>query len=180
VKLLKRTLIALSAAIILVDFLLTFVTIPEVWAEQGDILISDNFNDGNLDGWTIQSGNWYINNGNLAGSQSGTMLGGRINTGNSQWDNYQIDLDINGFQGIDGGVGFRYENNGNWYELNLRYGTGIANTPELALWKFQNGIPAKIANTHSFPLINDRWYHTKIEVQNENIKVPKTFKRRVD
>ena len=98
-KFLKELLVFLTTVVI-------FLVIPlVVFAAEGDILFSDDFNDGNLDGWTIESGNWYINNGVLIGSQSGRSFGGRINTNNSEWDNYRLDLDVNGFQGIDQGIG---------------------------------------------------------------------------
>lgn len=100
-KLLK--LLAKASAIIL--FLL--LTTAHVLAAE-DVLFSDNFSDGNLDGWTIESGNWFVNNGNLVGSKSGRAFGGRINTGSSEWDNYAIELDVNNQQGIDEGIGFRY------------------------------------------------------------------------
>lgn len=139
---------------------------------EGQILLSDNFSDSNIDGWTIQYGNWYINpQGNLAGSNSGKMLGGKINTGSSEWDNYRIDLDINGFQGIDGGVGFRYTPNGNLYDLNLRFGTGSYNTPEAILKKTEDGTTTTIGDTHSLTLIGQKWYHLKTELSNENIKI---------
>lgn len=126
--------------------------------------------DGNFIGWTVESGNWYINNGNLAGSNSGRALGGRIDTGNSEWDNYRFELDVNGFQGIDQGIGFRYSQNGS-YEVNLRYGTGMYDTPEIKLWKNSGNGYSLLTNTHSFPLVNNKWYRVKIEALNENIKV---------
>ncbi|EKD85152.1 MAG: Esterase [uncultured bacterium] len=140
-----------------------------VMATEEDILLFDNFDDGNLNGWTIESGNWQVNNGNLAGSSSGKALGGRINTGNSEWDNYRIELDINGFLGIDQGVGFRYGENGS-YEINLRYGKGIHNTPQIILWKIDGNGQTLLKEIKPFSLANNKWYHLIIEVSNENIK----------
>ena len=148
-----------------------FFSAFQALAAEGDILFFDDFNDGNLNGWTIESGNWFINNGNLAGSKSGRAFGGRVNTGNSEWDNYRIELDVNNQQGIDEGIGFRYTPGGDSYELNLRHGTGSYNTPEAILRKNQDGIVTAVGDTHSSPLINQRWYHVKIETQNENIKI---------
>lgn len=91
----------LSSSLLVIFTAILFST--NVFAQEGNILFSDDFNDGNLDGWTIEFGNWYINNGNLVGSQSGRAFGGRIDTGNSEWDNYSLELDVNGFQGIDQG-----------------------------------------------------------------------------
>ncbi|MBI2334369.1 alpha/beta hydrolase, partial [Candidatus Daviesbacteria bacterium] len=81
-----------------------------------------------------------------------------------------MDLDVNGFQGIDQGIGVRYSQNGS-YEVNLRYGTGIYDTPQVKLWKKNNNNYILLTDTHSFPLINNKWYHVKIEALNENIKV---------
>jgi len=140
-----------------------------VMATEEDILLFDNFDDGNLNGWTIESGNWQVNNGNLAGSSSGKALGGRINTGNSEWDNYRIELDINSFLGIDQGVGFRYGENGS-YEINLRYGKGIHNTPQIILWKIDGNGQTLLKEIKPLSLANNKWYHLIIEVSNENIK----------
>lgn len=145
---------------------------PETLAAEGDVLLSDNFNDRTLDGWTIEYGNWYVNpQGNLAGSNSGQMLGGKINSGNSEWDNYQIDLDINGFQGIDGGVGFRYTQNGNSYQLDLKFTPSFNYTPEAILRKTEDGTATTLGDTHSTILQGQTWYHLKIEANNDNIKV---------
>ena len=152
------------------SFVIFFSTF-QAWAAEGDILFFDDFNDGNLDGWTIESGDWFVNNGNLAGSKSGRAFGGRINTGNSEWDNYSIELDVNNQQGIDEGIGFRYTPGGDSYELNLRHGAGSFNTPEAILRKNQDGVVTVVGDTRSFPLLNQKWYHLKIDVQNENIKI---------
>ncbi len=143
---------------------------PKASAAEGDILLSDNFNDGNLEGWTIESGQWWINSGNLVGAKSGKAYGGRINTGNSEWDNYRIEMSVNGFQGIDQGVGFRYSND-SYYEVNLRYGTGIYDTPQVKLFKHNGSKQTLLSIVSSFPLKNSKWYLLKIETLNENIKV---------
>lgn len=144
--------------------------VPEALASEGDILLSDNFNDGNFDGWIIESGQWWINSGNLVGAKSGKALGGRINSGNSEWDNYRIEMSVNGFQGIDQGVGFRY-GNGDYYEVNLRYGTGIYDTPQIKLFRHNGSDQTLLSTISSFPLKNSKWYLLKIETLNENIKI---------
>lgn len=144
-------------------------SIEQIAASEGDTLLFDDFNDGNFNGWTIESGNWWINSGNLVGAKSGRAFGGRINTGSSEWDNYQLELDVNGFQGIDQGIGFRYTQNG-YYEINLRYGTGVYDTPQIKLWKNNGSKSSAITENNNFPLKNQKWYHLKIEIINENIK----------
>ena len=144
--------------------------VPEALSSEGDILLSDDFNDGNFEGWTIKSGQWWINNGNLVGAKSGIAYGGRINTGDPEWDNYRIEMNVNGFQGIDQGVGFRYSND-SYYEVNLRYGTGIYDTPQVKLFKHNGSNQTLLSIVSSFPLKNSKWYLLKIETSNENIKV---------
>lgn len=149
--------------------LISLFSLP-VLAAEGDILLFDDFSDGNLNGWTIESGNWFINNGNLAGSKSGRAFGGRISSGSSAWDNYKIELDFNAQSGIDHGVGFRYTPGGDSYEINFRHGTGLYNTPEIILRKNQSGVITTLFDTHSFPLVNQKWYRLKVELKDENIK----------
>lgn len=162
-RILREALIREALIMLIFTVAILLVSTPAAFATEGDILLFDDFNDGNLDGWTIEFGNWYTNNGNLVGSQSGRAFGGRVDTGNTEWDNYRLELDVNGFQGIDQGIGFRYSQNG-YYEVNLRYGTGIYDTPQVKLWKNRgNEDWVLLTNTHSFPLINNQWYHVKIE-----------------
>ena len=158
--------------ILIVLFILSclFVPLKTVYAE-GQMVFSDNFSDGTLDGWNIESGNWYINLGNLAGSKSGTFFGGRVNNGLKDWENYSLELDFNIQSGIDAGVGFKYTPNISGYEINLRAGTGIFNTPQIILRKNQAGVVSVVGDTHTFPLVNGKWYHLKLEVSGENIKV---------
>lgn len=156
--------------IILLTFVCLFIPFKTTHAE-GEILFADNFNDGNLDGWVVENGNWFVNNGNLAGSKSGKNFGGRINNGLKDWGNYILETDFNVFQGIDMGIGFRYTQGGNAYELNIRAGTGIFDTPQIILRKAQDGMVSIIGSTRSFPLINNKWYHLKVEVNGETIKV---------
>lgn len=49
-KFLKKLFIVFTIAI-------AFIAIPQVWAAEGDILLFDDFNDGNFNGWSVESGN---------------------------------------------------------------------------------------------------------------------------
>lgn len=147
----------------------------DILATEGDILLYDNFNDKNLDGWTIEYGNWYVNpQGNVAGSKSGVMFGGKINTGNSEWDNYRIDIDMNCFQGLDGGIGFRHTAGGNTYQLDLKFDIHspyYPQKPEAILRKTENGITTTLGDTQAITLQGNTWYHVKIETSNDRIKI---------
>jgi pimeloyl-ACP methyl ester carboxylesterase len=143
---------------------------PSLVAAQ-NILFSDNFNDGNLDGWTIQNGSWFINSNHLVGSLNGTLLEGKLILDNhSEWDNYAIDLDINNQSGVDEGIGFR-RTEPSRYEFNLRHGTGIFDTPEIKLFKVINNNANLIYSTHNISLVNNRFYHIRIEAEGEVLRL---------
>ncbi len=141
--------------------------------QEGPVIFSDNFNDGNFDGWIIEAGTWFIDGANqLAGYKFGTMQTGRINSGDN-WDDYRVELDVRNDAGVDEGIGFRRANGNNFYELNLRHNPGdrIYNTPEVALNKSTDGVLSQLADTHSIPLVNSQTYHVKIEAVEEHIQV---------
>jgi pimeloyl-ACP methyl ester carboxylesterase len=145
------------------------VITPIVRASTGSILFSDNFDDGVLDGWNITSGNWYINSGHLVGSLSGAALLGRINLeSNATWDNYAIELDVDNQSGVDEGIGFRVQD-GQGYEFNLRHGTGDFDTPEVKLFKIENSGQNVIYSTHNVSLVNNKFYHLRIEANQETL-----------
>lgn len=161
----------LYKALIVFTVIIFIVNPPQTLAEEGETLFYDNFNE-NLSDWTIESGNWYISNGYLVGSKSGRSFEGTIKAGDSKWDNYRLELDVNGFQGIDQSIGFRYTQTGN-YGINLRYGngTGYYSTPQIKFWKNTTNYSGVPLQTQSVPLVNNKWYHIKVELLNENIKV---------
>lgn len=150
--------------------LIALLTPQTIKALNWPTLFFDDFNDGNYDGWTVESGNWSINNGNLFTSQTEVFnFSGELHAG-SDWDNYRVELDVNNEQGVDEGIEFRRSGN-NHYAFNLRHGTGPNGTPEIKLFKTINGVDTLLASTHSQSLLNNVWYHVKIEVLNENIKL---------
>lgn len=159
--------------IVFINTLISLIIPKVTFATDGNTFFFDDFSSETLSNWTKESGNWYINtSGNLVGFKSGTFSEGTLKVGTSQWKNYRLELDVNGFEGIDQSIGFRYTQNGN-YGINLRYdnGTGYYNTPQIKFWRNTNNSSDVPLINSSFPLINNRWYHLKIELFNENIKV---------
>lgn len=154
---------------ILITAILLWLLSPNpLHAQQSQTLFFDNFESGNLNNWQLEQGNWTIENGKLTSSLTGTAIGARINNPQTEWDNYQIELEVNNLNGIDEGIGFR-KTNGDWYELNLRHGTGIFDTPEVKLYKFTNYTPTLLNSTRNLSLKNNIIYHLKITVFEENI-----------
>lgn len=142
-----------------------------VQAVEGDILFADDFNDGNMDGWVIESGHWSIQDGVLIAKESGTIdFLGRINQ-DAEWDNYILELDVNNVKGVDEAVVFRKTGDLDGYAFNFRHGTGAHNTPEIKFYKTQDEIATELASIKNQQLLNNTWYHISVEVDQENIKL---------
>lgn len=154
---------------------LLFLTPDEVSAvetyQEGEVILYDDFSDGNLNGWIIESGVWNIDNTQLFGKGTGKLQAGRINNDNKTWDNYRIELDVKNENGVDEGIGFRRTDTNNNYELILRHGTGAHNTPEIIIAKIQNGIFKRLYSTRTIALKNQVSYHIKLEVVEEHIQL---------
>lgn len=175
--------------LILVVLIIPFIfshTITSVSAQisTSQVLFYDNFSD-NLIKWRIKHGTWYIDQGNLINkSYDSVDQPSRIETGEENWDNFRLELELNNFDGIDSGIGFRKNNSTNSsYELTIRHGSGEHGageiiTPQIFLQKVYWNQPYTsvksskvLRDNRSFPLLHNRWYHIKIEVFNRNIKI---------
>ena len=168
--------IVFRTLIIFMSFVLVLLILPHnalatQTYQEGDIILFDDFNDGNLNGWIIESGVWSVDNTQLFGKGTGKLQAGRISNDNKTWDNYRIDLDVKNENGVDEGIGFRRADANNNYELTLRHGTGAFNTPEIILAKIQNGSYFKLFSTRTIPLRNQTSYHVKLEVVEEHIQL---------
>jgi len=96
-------------------------------------IFSDNFDDGNYDGWTVLDGSWSVSNGELIG-ENGTIL-----VGEDSWYDYSLTVRMRTlWQGNQtwnvARIMFRYIDENNYYALLLRSDGYV----ELA--KMQNGV----------------------------------------
>ena len=148
----------------------SFYSILPVKAANG-VLFSDDFNDGDINGWTVESGSWSVNNGNLLAAESGALsFLGQISHVPTDWDNYIFALDLNTESGVDAGIEFRKNANSS-YIFNFRHGEGWFGTPEIKLFKKENGFAHHVTSTFNTQLLNSVWYHIKIMVVGEDIKL---------
>lgn len=140
--------------------------------QEGSVVFSDDFGDGNFNGWTVESGTWIVDSAKqLTGFTFGSLkYTGRIGTSGT-FDNYKLELDVKNDSGVDEGIGFRRFDANNTYEVTLRHGTGTYNTPEVILSKVQNGVNSQLFSTHSIPLVNSQTYHIKIEAVETHIQM---------
>lgn len=136
--------------------------------------ISDDFNDGNDDGWTRFEGTWAVENGEYSsGSSTGPA---KTTIGDANWTDYTVEADVKMIDsGGDGGVLVRVSNpshgtergQNNFDALQGYYAyltTSGVNLGKMNYsWNFIKGSPQKYAT--------DTWYHMKVVVKDTNIKV---------
>ena len=63
-------------------------------AHSGVVLFEDNFNDGNFDGWTVTSGTWAVENGQLSGTGLGHPNDAFIFAGDESWTDYILEAKV--------------------------------------------------------------------------------------
>ena len=103
---------------------------PSHQASTTTQVFSDNFNDGNFNGWSVQdlsggsaSNNWYVSGGQLIEqSNSGQSRMTRDMSGDVSTDSYDISVDISVDTGSSGwndfvGMTFGYQDANNYYEV---------------------------------------------------------------
>ena len=99
-------------------------------AAQNQTLFSDDFQDGNADGWTRSSGSWsVVTDGSLAYRQSGTSADSNARAGSSSWTNYSVQARVKpiAFNGADryAGLMARVTNSNHYYYLALQNGNRL-------------------------------------------------------
>src|SRR5215471_20841551 len=93
-------------------------------------LFSDDFEDGNDNGWTKSSGTWsVVTDGSLAYRQSGTSADSNARNGSASWTNISIQARVKpiAFNGADRYVGVttRVVNSNHYYFLALQNGNRL-------------------------------------------------------
>jgi pectate lyase len=109
------TALAAGATVLAAAFVVTVAT-----AANAATLLSDNFDDGNANGWTTSGGSWSVSSG--AYSQSSTGASAKAQAGSTSWGTATVSARVrpntfsgNGSRGI--GVAARVQNTSNFYAL---------------------------------------------------------------
>ncbi|MEH1168701.1 family 16 glycoside hydrolase [Micromonospora sp. CPCC 205539] len=111
---------ALAAAAVL-------IATPPAFA---DTLLSDDFSDGNANGWSRSGGSWsVVTDGSLVFRQSGTSSDARALTGTASWVDYGVQARVKptGFGGTNRHVGVvaRAQSSSNYYALAVTASGGV-------------------------------------------------------
>ena len=134
---------------------------------QTQTLFSDDFQDGNANGWTRSSGTWaVVTDGSLAYRQSGTSADSNSRIGSSSWTNYSVQARVKpiAYNGADRYVGLmaRVVNSNHYYFFALQNGN------RLLLGKRAGSSPITIA-TKSFTFSPGTFYTLRIDVQGSSL-----------
>lgn len=126
-------------------------------APYAPTLFSDDFNDGNANGWTVVSGTWAMSNGT---AYKGTTANGMAINGQSSWTDYSVQARVKKDARVPC-ILARYSDSGNFYNLE------ITNTG-LDLWKIVGGTWTRIG-TYPTAIANKTWYTLTLSVQGTTI-----------
>lgn len=124
---------------------------------------SDDFNDGNRNGWIVTSGGWFITtDGSRALRQSNTSGGSFISAGSALWENYSVEarmkatsasLDTSQFTLVG-----RYDGT-NYYGLSIFPAAG-----KVQLIKRVNNTLVVLQEVTGQSLAAGEWYHLKLQM----------------
>ncbi|MEK4057629.1 family 43 glycosylhydrolase [Paenibacillus sp. FSL F4-0087] len=135
--------------------------------------VSDNFNDGDDNGWTRFEGTWAVENGEYSAGSTGPA---KSTFGDTGWADYTVEADIKMIDsGGDGGLLVRVNNpshgtergQNNYDALQGYY--AYLTTSGVSLGKMNYNWALLKSNAQSYS--TNTWYHMKVAVNGTNIKV---------
>lgn len=116
----------------------------------------DDFDDGNISGWSVVSGSWSSNDGELY--QSSTS-GARILVGSQDFSNMTYECKIKVVSGSTSYIIFRYKNSSNFYLLGIKPGSN-----RILLARYSSGRFRQTAS-YTVSLDSGRWYNLKVVLE---------------
>ena len=137
---------------------------------RAQALFSDDFNDGNANGWTATSGSWSVATDGTPVYRVGTNGGNvRSNTGNAAWANYSVQARIKPLSFSSTSVRWvsllgRYRDTGNYYYVALQ------NDNVLRLRRFVGSSSTTLAEK-AFTVTTGTWYTVRLEMNGSALAV---------
>lgn len=155
------------------------------WIESEDLPFADNFNDGEMNGWTVSGllGSWIVsaeegvlqqNSNDFGGTEGddGTYLGTYVTAGGPSWRDYDFIARVKPVD--DDGIGliFRYEDSSNYYRF-LWVGDETSTGPLRRLDRIKDGVQTvlKIDRGEEARYDPGRWYNLEVSLDGDVIGV---------
>jgi pimeloyl-ACP methyl ester carboxylesterase len=171
----NKNLISIILSLSLISYLLLPRLIARQTDAQNSVLLSDNFDDGDSNGWEEHTfnGDWFVNNGEYWGtaSPSGAIRKNSYTVrGDTSWKNYSYSVKVRSIEedDVDKIIFFYFNENKAAYEVNLRSRYATSNGNDIVLFKSYNldsteGEILDIKSINNNPLTD---YVIKVEVRN--------------
>ena len=145
------------------DYDVTGITIVD------EALFRDDFTDGAKSEWNIEGSRWSFSEGVARTSIPTTYINEFMYVGDHTWEDYTFEVDVEGTQGTDKMVAFRFQDRDHWYCIHL---IGPIQYQDLEIGKSEAGTPYQIlASKKPFSVQNGVTYHLKVEVRGSTIKL---------
>lgn len=146
--------------------MIAFLVSPSKVSAQA-LPFSDDFNDGNADGWeVIGNSGWNVQNGEY-GIHLDPGVSNSVPSDNlwdQNWNQYIFQVDLRGVSGTDKNLVFHFIDNLNFYSL---HHTG----ENLYFSKYINNLEYRFADPIYYPLQNGVSYRFKIIVDGDHFRV---------
>ncbi len=161
----KSVYISVAAAVIMALCISIFAPASEVRAA---VLFSDDFEDGNANGWTVVNGTWSVASETTEVYQTTTTSGLALTVaGDTGWTDYAVEagFKINSVGTTPAsGIAFRYQGSGNYYLLRLQY-----DQQKVKLYKAVSG-SLTLLDEKAYTISLNQWYTLKAEADGSSIK----------
>jgi hypothetical protein len=137
-------------------------------AAQTQTLLSDNFEDGNADGWQKSGGSWaVVTDGSLVYRQTGTSSDARIRNGSTAWTDYALQARVKPL--AFGGTGRYIALTTRVVNTNHFYYLALVNGNQLILAKRDGGTSTTLAS-QTFTVTLGTFYTLRIEAQGATLR----------
>lgn len=125
----------------------------------GSVLFSDDFDDGNANGWSVSTGNWSVNNQEYLVTNYGIT-----SAGDSGWADYSVEAMVEPITADYSCLLGRFQDASNFYQIEVH-----AANDEVGLWKNVGGTWTQL-DSYSTTINTNTWYELKLEMDGTSIK----------
>lgn len=134
----------------------------------------DDFENGMSSLWVVEGPEvWQVSDGIVSAFLYGTQVHSYLLVGDSSWNDYTVEFDVIGHEGVEKTIGFRHQPNRPGYGFSIR---SDWNGDEAILHRIGDGIMQLV----TLPSQNGIWYHVSITCVGSRIIVSVDGERVID